>query len=474
MDDLRYLLRVLRRVGRVIRRRVQQAWQARRALKFLLLVVVGVLFWAAVRRYISSELVDAAFWVAVAVLGIWAGVRVGSVVKRVYLYQRRLRSRDSERFFAFSYEATLEPHSEQLHQLALQTLREAETYLQTTLPSRLGLVDIVTEPLARIWRDKSTGYTGWARQETESITIVYREDMDALRRTFLHEWAHIVTACWNEDVPALFLEGIAEATEYHGSPTTVHSYALYFLHYFPTYSLLFLLDEARFRDQELERAHYAWAGSFTLYLIEQFGLVRFREFYTQLRRSEEDCAFQQVFGMSLGQAEMLWREYLHTQLPESARTETLQEVLEHRLRWAIMDGEGVAIVQALSEQMVQMRPDLWLGYYGRAYCAFWTGDLQGARQAFEQANAAPVQSDDALRGRAWFECGLLCDLLQMRERAVACYQTALQYPDCEDARAAHHAHANRYLATPYDYAERYRFLRLEQLRERLRQQGTPE
>jgi len=459
MDDLRYLLRVLHRMGRSIRRRLRRTWHARWALKFLLLVVVGALFWAAVRRYISSAVADAVFWVLVAVVGAWAGVRVGSVAKQVYLYQRRLRSRDSERFFAFSYEATLEPHGERLHQLALQTLHEAETYLQTTLPSRLGLVDIVTEPLARIWRDKSTGYTGWARQETESITVVYREDMDALRRTFLHEWAHIVTACWNEDVPALFLEGIAVATEYHTEPLRAHANALYFLHYFPVRPLPLLLDEMRFYDQEWQRAHYAWAGSFTLYLIEQFGLARFREFYTQLRWGEEDCAFQQVFGMSLGQAEMLWREYLHTQLPESMRTETLQEVLEHRLRWAIMDGEGIVVVQALSEQMVQMRPDFWLGYYGQAHCAFWAGDLQSARQAFEQANAAPVQSDDALRGRAWFECGLLYDLLRMRERAVACYQTALQYPDCEDARAAYHARANRYLATPYDYAERYRFLR---------------
>jgi tetratricopeptide (TPR) repeat protein len=459
MDDLRYLLRVLHRMGRSIRRRLRRTWHARWALKFLLLVVVGALFWAAVRRYISSAVADAVFWVLVAVVGAWAGVRVGSVAKRVYLYQRRLRSRDSERFFAFSYEATLEPHSERLHQLALQTLHEAETYLQTTLPSRLGLVDIVTEPLARIRRNEPTGYSGWAQQETESITVVYREDMDALRRTFLHEWAHIVTACWNEDVPALFLEGIAVATEYYTEPLRAHANALYFLHYFPVRPLPLLLDEMRFYDQEWQRAHYAWAGSFTLYLIEQFGLARFREFYTQLRWGEEDCAFQQVFGMSLGQAKLLWREYLHTQLPESMRTETLQEVLEHRLRWAIMDGEGIVVVQALSEQMVQMRPDFWLGYYGQALCAFWAGDLQSARQAFEQANAAPVQSDDALRGRAWFECGLLYDLLRMRERAVACYQTALQYPDCEDARAAYHARANRYLATPYDYAERYRFLR---------------
>ena len=220
-----------------------------------------------------------------------------------------------------------------------------------------------------------------------------------------------------------------------------------------------MLDGTRFYDQEWQSAHYAWAGSFTLYLIEQFGLACFREFYTHLRQGEEDHAFQQIFGMSLGQAEMLWREYLHTQLPESVRAETLQEVQEHRLRWAIVDGEGIVVVQALAEQMVQAHPDHWLGYYGRAYCAFWAGDLQSARQAFEQANAAPIQSDDDLRGRAWFECGLLCDLLQLRERALECYQTALQYPDCEDARAAYHARANRYLATPYDYAERYQFLR---------------
>jgi hypothetical protein len=459
MDDLRYLLRVLHRVGRLIRRRLRRTWHARQALKFLLLVVVGVLFWAAVRRYISSELVDAAFWVAVAVVGAWAGVRVGSVAKRVYLYQRRLRSRDSERFFAFVYEATLEPHSERLHQLTLQTLHEAETYLQTTLPSKLGMVEIVTEPLAQIWKDKPIQYSGWAFRETESIMVIYREDADTLYRTLLHEWAHIITAYWNENAPTLFLEGVAVATEYHAEPLKAHANALYFLHYFPVCSLLLLLDEARFYDQEWQRAHYAWAGSFTLYLIERFGLACFREFYTHLQQEEEDHAFQQVFGMSLGQAEMLWREYLHTQLPESVRAETLQEVQEHRLRWAIVDGEGIVVVQALAEQMVQAHPDHWLGYYGRAYCAFWAGDLQSARQAFEQANAAPIQSDDDLRGRAWFECGLLCDLLQLRERALECYQTALQYPDCEDARAAYHARANRYLATPYDYAERYQFLR---------------
>jgi hypothetical protein len=127
--------------------------------------------------------------------------------------------------------------------------------------------------LHSIWKDKPIRYSGWAFRETESITVVYREDADALYRTLLHEWAHIITACWNEDAPALFLEGVAVATEYHAEPPTAHANALYFP------ALLSQLVRfccywtgARFYDQEWQRAHYAWAGSFTLYLIERFGL----------------------------------------------------------------------------------------------------------------------------------------------------------------------------------------------------------
>jgi len=461
MDDLRYLLRAARGVGRVIRRRVQQAWRAREIQKFVPLFMGGFLFaffsrWLLpqpVREFLSQILIV----LLGAIVGFYA-VRFTAKVRCVYCEVRRsIRFRKGEQF-VLAYEAVFEPQSEMLYQQAASALEAAESFLQTPVEGvNRYLVVVATEQFFEA-RNRPRGYAGWADYDMEAVSVVHNGDESRYYQILLHEWTHIVTARWNEDAPALFLEGVARATEHHASPTAAHADALYFLHYFPNSPLLLLLDGTRFYDQEWQSAHYAWAGSFTLYLIEQFGLARFREFYEQLRKGEEDRAFQQVFGVSMGQAELLWREYLHTQLPESARADTLQEVLEHRIRWAIADGEGIVVVQALSEQMVQMRPDFWLGYYGRAYCAFWTGDLHGALHAFEQANAAPMQSDDDLRGRAWFECGLLCDLLQMRERAIKCYQTALQYPDYEDARAAYHARATRYLAIPYDYAERYRFL----------------
>jgi len=461
MDDLRYLLRVLRSMGRVIRRRVQQAWRAHKIQKLIPLFAGGFLFglfsrWLLpqpVREFLSQILIV----LLVAIVGFYAGVFTARVYREYREVRRNMRFREGERF-ALAYEAVFEPQREMLYQQAVSALETAESFLQTPVEGvNRYLVVVATEQFFEA-RNRPRGYAGWADYDMEAVSVVHNGDESRYYQILLHEWTHIVTARWNEDAPALFLEGVARATEHHASPTAAHADALYFLHYFPNSPLLLLLDGTRFYDQEWQSAHYAWAGSFTLYLIEQFGLARFREFYTQCRQGEEDRAFQQVFGMSLGQAEMLWREYLHTQLPESARAETLQEVLEHRIRWAIADSEGIVVVQALSEQMVQMRPDFWLGYYGRAHCAFWVADLHGALHAFEQANAAPVQSDDALRGRAWFECGLLCDLLQRRERAIKCYQTALQYPDHEDARAAYHARATRYLATPYDYTERYRFL----------------
>jgi hypothetical protein len=77
MDDLRYLLRVLRRVGRVIRRRVQQAWQARKIQKLMPLFVGGFLFalfsrWLLpqpVREFLSQLLIV----LLVAIVGFYAG-----------------------------------------------------------------------------------------------------------------------------------------------------------------------------------------------------------------------------------------------------------------------------------------------------------------------------------------------------------------------------------------------------------------
>ena len=454
MEELRWFFRAL---GRVMRRRMRHAWRNRQ-LWNLLLNVASVFFMASLARWwLPARARAILLQTTLALLSVWAGVRISRLSAKALRYLQQQRSREAERF-VLVYEATLEPYSETLCQLASQALQEAEAYLQTTLTGTMRSVHITTRELESTLRGNRIEYSGTAHREAESIFVVYNPDTDALYRTLLHEWAHVITARWHEDEPALFLEGIAVATAHHTEPIRAHAAALYFLHYFPSRPLAFLLDRTGFYDPQWQYAHYAWAGSFTLYLIERFGMARFREFYTHCRQREEDRAFQQVFGMSMGQAEMLWREYLHAQLPESMRTEQLQKALEDRLRWATIDGEGILVVQALSVQMVQARPDHWLGYYGQAYCAFWKGDLHGALHAFEQANAAPIQNDDALRGRAWFECGLLCDLLQRRERAIKCYQTALQYPDHEDARAAYHARATRYLATPYDYAERYRFL----------------
>ncbi|MCS7209938.1 MAG: hypothetical protein NZ874_10255, partial [Fimbriimonadales bacterium] len=202
---------------------------------------------------------------------------------------------------------------------------------------------------------------------------------------------------------------------------------------------------------------YAWAGSFVTYLLEQFGLPRFRRFYCRLAEQPVDAAFQAEFGTSIGQAELLWREYLHKQLPAEMRLKALRSALRDILAWTIHDGQYLP-VQLAAERLRDEDADHWLGYYGLAYYAFWQGDLERAREHFEQAAHAPKQEQSNLRGLAWFQHGLVCDLLGQRARACECYQRALEYPDGEGTKA-YHARARKYLETPYTYEERYQFLR---------------
>jgi hypothetical protein len=95
MDDLRYLLRVLRRVGRVIRRRVQQAWQARKIQKLMPLFVGGFLFalfsrWLLpqpVREFLSQLLIV----LLVAIVGFYAGVFTARVYREYREVRRNIR-----------------------------------------------------------------------------------------------------------------------------------------------------------------------------------------------------------------------------------------------------------------------------------------------------------------------------------------------------------------------------------------------
>ncbi len=459
MEEVRYLLSI---VARMLRKQWRQPASRRRAITLALAFLWGVLLWLLSRRWLPPALRDTLWLLALALLSVWAawfGIRHGKRFWEVYRWAKQLRHHE-ESDLVLSYDAELEPLREEFLQKARLALREAEQFLQTPLEDRQRAVVILQdssmERLNRLW-DNRFSYGGWAHTLAESVFVVYYGDIEQAYRTLLHEWTHLITARWNEDAPALFKEGAAVATQYHDEPLQAHARALYYLNYFHKCSLLYFVDSERFYDPDWKHATYAWAGSFTLYLLERFGLPRFRRFFHRLATQSPDEAFQAEFEMSLGQAELLWRDYLHSELPEETRRDALRRALNDTLFWATRN-ESTLAVQLLSERMLEEQPDCWMGYYGLGVCAFWRGDLEGVQEWFEQANRAPEQEETAFRGRAWFECGIVNDLQGRRERAKECYQRALEYPDEDEPAYAYHARARRYLETPYTCEERFRFL----------------
>lgn len=459
MDELRFLWRG---VMRTLRWQWRRATGGRRAMTAVLAIALGMVLWLMARRGLSPEARLGLWGLAAGLLtglAVWFGVRHGRQLGHLYRWAHQLQLYRGEGLW-LTYDSELEPEREALYQMARRALRAAEQFLQTPLESEFKRVGVLTpasmDYLNRLYPNRFT-VGGWARVLWDTIYVVYHGAPEIVYGTMLHEWAHLIAGQWTTDAPALFREGIAVATQYHEDPLRAHTEALYYLHYYPGCSLISLLRDDRFYDPDGRYATYAWAGSFVLYLIERFGLPRFRRFYHRLVEQPVDEAFQAEFGTNFGQAELCWRDYLATELPEAQRGEARRRALRDSLRWAVGALNGV-IIQSLAAQLRREYPGDWLGYYAQGYCAFWQGDLQAAWEAFERANRAPDQEEDALRGRAWFECGMVCDLLGQRARAVECYRRALEYPDDEDPTHAYHARARQYLETPYTYAERYRFL----------------
>lgn len=134
----------------------------------------------------------------------------------------------------------------------------------------------------------------------------------------------------------------------------------------------------------------------------------------------------------------------------------VQESLIQRLEFALSRND-LSDVELYAERMVQDYPDCWLGHFALGYCAYWNYDLDRALDYYAHAASCPGQAETPLRGLAWLLHGQLYDLLGMRDRAIECYKNALQLPDFEGQRG-YHAHARRYLETPFTWQERFRLL----------------
>src|SRR5262249_49175155 len=125
-----------------------------------------------------------------------------------------------------------------------------------------------------------------------------------------HEVGHLFASRLNRKAPPLFAEGLAVWLQGSLGDAPLDLVARSFCR---TAKLeIETLSAARlFFSVANQRACYALAGSFTKFLIDRFGWVRFKGFYRRARGKTLQAVYSKTFGESLAETEARWRRRLH-------------------------------------------------------------------------------------------------------------------------------------------------------------------
>jgi tetratricopeptide (TPR) repeat protein len=261
-----------------------------------------------------------------------------------------------------------------------------------------------------------------------------------------HEIAHLLSRRWGRLEPPFKCEGLATWAQGSLDGKSIDFAALTDLISNACLPLWSLVPHATFyRDRQ---SHYALAGSFTGFLIRQFGQATYRRWFRAARPRNFEAAFERIFGLTLTAAERRWRHELlarrqefEPELSVAAREQIVLSSYGNHQFVRCLD-ESDALIQAGKGSAII----LWT-----AACAHGClGNYEEGIKLFKQL----LQMDDGwaaiYRGWALIAMGQFYDLQAQRREAVEAYERALQEPDSWywGAKSSHRL-ARRYLAKPF-------------------------
>jgi tetratricopeptide (TPR) repeat protein len=193
---------------------------------------------------------------------------------------------------------------------------------------------------------------------------------------------------------------------------------------------------------------YMIAGSFTGYLIGQFGWERYRDFYRRTRNKSIETSFAETYGTSLLIAEHRWRDAL-LKRRESYEPELTRLLGERRVEAAYNAGHVYRCLEEMETLAAASQANARTLCYG-ASAHFYLGHYKEAADLLDRAIQAPDNSLRGWRSHAHLQLGNSYDLLGQRDKAVAAYQRALSEPDSWSPWAqSTHELAREYLNRPY-------------------------
>ena len=152
--------------------------------------------------------------------------------------------------------------------------------------------------------------------EFESATGVYNS---AYRSINAHETVHVIAYHTIGIAKLIFLnEGLAEAiTHFHerwpSGELTIHKKCKLLLYEKKLFPLDVLADNDRFKEIYLSPEggnYYIQSGSFVRYLIDQYGLDKFKFLLPRAGEDNYKEIFRELYGQSIDDFEKEWRHFL--------------------------------------------------------------------------------------------------------------------------------------------------------------------
>lgn len=141
----------------------------------------------------------------------------------------------------------------------------------------------------------------------QNLAIAIAEDNSPLESAS-HELAHLFAHRLSKRAPPLFQEGLAMWCQ--STTRGVHiSDAAKLIVYAKCFRLSMLLNRSYFFDDQHRYHNYLLAGSFTDFLIKQYGWSTYRRFYRYSDSLFVESQFKRHFKMSILEAEQQWRSF---------------------------------------------------------------------------------------------------------------------------------------------------------------------
>jgi len=169
-------------------------------------------------------------------------------------------------------------------------------------------------------QDQSNGLTessanGLAHPYVESVEAIYSDELKAIGREGVaaHEMVHVVATLTLANPQSRVLsEGLAVALDdFWNDPrrsiTTLHGWSVYYYQSEAMPSLTKLSDDWNSYTPNLS---YPVSGSFVRYLIDYYGIEKFKKMYIKAESKSLARAFEIEYNIPFAEVESAWRTYL--------------------------------------------------------------------------------------------------------------------------------------------------------------------